>query len=244
MSERKVTFTVDGMALHGDLATPGPRAPGVALCHGLESSKDSRKWTVLAHELARAGLAALRFNFRGCGEGPEASDGIFEDSTLTSRVGDLQGALDTLAAHGADPDRLGVIGSSFGGMVAIAAAALRIKAQVLLATPAHLRELDHLRAPGEEFLPLPSGQRLRRTVLDDAARYDLPYLLGQRPRPTLIIHGDTDELVPLDHPRALYEAAQEPRSLEVIPGGSHTFDAPAHLERVVALAVDWMRTHL
>jgi hypothetical protein len=39
--------------------------------------------------------------------------------------------------------------------------------------------------------------------------------------PLLVIHGDRDEIVPVSHGRALFEAAAEPKSLHVVPGAGH-----------------------
>jgi len=49
-------------------------------------SKDSGKWPTIASRLYDEGYACLRFNFRGCGEGPERSEGKFEDVSLTGRM--------------------------------------------------------------------------------------------------------------------------------------------------------------
>ena len=72
----------------------------------------------IACALAKAGIAALRFNFRGVG----GSEGNFDDGP--GEVDDVAGALDWLnrqpeVAHG----RLAVIGYSFGAAVALAQAA-------------------------------------------------------------------------------------------------------------------------
>ena len=58
----------------------------------------------------------LRFDMRGCGK----SEGEFGRIICLDQVEDLGNALSFLAGHPAvDPDRIGVIGSSFGGAVAV-----------------------------------------------------------------------------------------------------------------------------
>jgi uncharacterized protein len=65
------------------------------------------------------GYVTLRFDMRGCGK----SEGEFGRVICLEQVEDLGNALDFLASHPAvDPDRIGVIGSSFGGAVAVYAA--------------------------------------------------------------------------------------------------------------------------
>jgi len=66
--------------------------------------------------LYQLGYVTFRFDMRGCGK----SEGEFGRVICLEQVEDLGNALEFLARHPAvDPDRIGVIGSSFGGAVAI-----------------------------------------------------------------------------------------------------------------------------
>jgi fermentation-respiration switch protein FrsA (DUF1100 family) len=40
--------------------------------------------------------------------------------------------------------------------------------------------------------------------------------------PVLILHGTADVVVPVEHGKNLFEAAREPKSLEIIEGGGHS----------------------
>ncbi|WP_062270505.1 alpha/beta hydrolase [Endozoicomonas arenosclerae] len=42
------------------------------------------------------------------------------------------------------------------------------------------------------------------------------------PRPVMIVHGTADRVVDVSHGKRLYEAAQEPKSLWIVPEGRHT----------------------
>lgn len=242
MAEETVSFQVAGVTLRGDLHMPGPGAPCVVLCHGLEAHKDTEKWRTFAHNLAGAGFAALRFNFRGCGEGSECSDGAFEETTVTSRVQDLKAALDFLGTQDVDHGRIGAVGSSLGGSVVIAAEDPRLKVLVLLATAAlmGLRAID----PSVEFRLLPSGLRLHRRFTEDAKQYDLPAALARQSKPVLILHGSVDELVPVEQAHTLYDSAAQPKRLSIIQGGDHSFHQPHHLKQIVDMTVEWLRRHL
>ena len=109
----------------------------VITCHGLYSSKDSRKYVDIARRFCREGIAVLRFDFRGCGE----SGGRFEETSLVGRIEDLDDALNSVKEKGYES--VGVTGSSLGGTVAVLTAAKdkRVKALVTWATPCHLNEL-------------------------------------------------------------------------------------------------------
>ena len=55
--------------------------------------------------------------------------------------------------------------------------------------------------------------------------------------PLLILHGDSDDIVPLSQGRALFDAAPEPKQIHVFPGLGHNDLVPlagAELARVIA----------
>jgi dipeptidyl aminopeptidase/acylaminoacyl peptidase len=241
--EQAITFYSDQQRIVGNLHLPYRNAPCVITLHGLESSKDSGKWPRFAARLYTEGFACLRFNFRGCGSGAERSEGAFEATSLSGRIADYRSALQFLADSGAvDMARLGVIGSSFGGMVAIAAGDSRVKAMVCLATPYLLPQLTTA-VSGSEHEELPSGRQLSKGFYDDLRHYQLLAALKRAP-PLLVLHGALDELVPAEQARTLYEAAPEPKRLELIEDADHVFSRPEHVARVIELSVDWLKRYL
>ena len=60
----------------------------------------------------------------------------------------------------------------------------------------------------------------------------------------LIIHGERDELIHLSHAQALYERAQEPKALEILPGADHRFTDSEDRERAARLSTAWFKRHL
>ncbi len=56
------------------------------------------------------------------------------------------------------------------------------------------------------------------------------------PRPVLLIHGAADSMIPVDHGRAIFAAAGEPKELWVVPGAEHCgayfADRPYYVTRV------------
>ena len=89
---------------------------------------------VLAHSLAGAGIASLRFDKRGVGE----SEGNFPSAGPDDFVADVLGAMEhAVSRMGFAKERVGLIGHSEGGMVALTAAAKRPGTPfcVLLASP-------------------------------------------------------------------------------------------------------------
>lgn len=87
---------------------------------------------VLAVRFGQAGIASLRCDDRGTGE----STGDFKKATLETFVGDTQATLEALRSEPAiDPDRIGLIGHSEGGIIApvVASKNPRLRALVLMA---------------------------------------------------------------------------------------------------------------
>lgn len=242
---RALSIDSQGYRLAANLHGPGGAAPCVVMSHGLESDKDGGKWRELAERLVEAGFTALRFTHRGCGAGgPDPSEGAFEDTTLSGRIADFRAALDSLPRMGVTTTRIGAVGSSFGGMVVLGARDPRVRALALLATPSEIA--TETPPPGEpsKTVTLESGAWVRRAFYEDTARYDLFSAVREYARPTLIIHGSEDEVVPVEDAARLHNAASEPRRLEVILGADHSFSDPEHRRVALALCAEWMREHV
>src|SRR5258706_6156082 len=123
--EERVSFASDGLKLAGILHLPdvGPaqRRAAFLVLHGFGSNKDSGGGTTVARMLVALGYAALRFDFRGCGE----SEGERGRVICKEQVKDTRNALSVLAGRpDIDPKRIGVVGQSFGAAVAVYAAGI------------------------------------------------------------------------------------------------------------------------
>ena len=118
--EERVTFLSDGLTLTGALHVPDgagrARRPAFVVLHGFGSNKDSGVSVAVARLLGGLGYVALRIDFRGCGgsEGPRGRVICLE------QVEDTRNAVSFLATRAeVDPERIGVIGNSFGAAVAV-----------------------------------------------------------------------------------------------------------------------------
>src|SRR4030088_2997 len=121
MSEEAVTFPSAGLKLSGIVHVPSGVRPGekraaFLVLHGFGSNKTSSNTMQPTKMLSELGYVVLRFDMRGCGD----SEGEFGRVICLEQVEDTCSALTFLAQHPAvDPARIGVIGSSFGGAVAV-----------------------------------------------------------------------------------------------------------------------------
>jgi uncharacterized protein len=121
MNEETVSIPSAGLRLHGAVGTPADLQPrerraAFLVLHGFGGNSDSAGVLQPTRVLSEFGYVTLRFDMRGCGK----SEGEFGRVICLEQVEDLGNALSFLAGHAAvDPDRIGVIGSSFGGAVAV-----------------------------------------------------------------------------------------------------------------------------
>jgi alpha-beta hydrolase superfamily lysophospholipase len=231
LTEESHRVAVAGGSLAMVLHRPrGGRAPVVVTCHGLGASKDSDKYLLLGAELAGAGFATARFDFRGTGE----STGRPDEATVSTRIEDALAVLDYLGRDARlDAARSGLVGSSMGGFIALHVAARRPPriAVVTWNAPASLLGLlDSGLAVGPALV----------AELRGGAYATAPDQVGR----VRIIQGQRDEVVPPHHARQLFDGAAEPRDLRLIPDGDHRLSEMRARREAVDLTRDWFATHL
>jgi|SRR5215467_13291264 len=249
MREEKVFFTNPGReTLAGILHYPssGNARGAVILCHGMESSKESDKLIVLSRTLAQRGMFALRFDFACVGE----STGSFENITYSAEVEDLQAAFSFMRARHAG--KIGILGSSMGGTVALLFAARNpdVAALVTLAAPLHPeRFLSRLSTPAElqqwreRGFTFYHGQRINVSLLNDLEKMNVPFALEKINCPVLILHGDRDDVVPVEEAHELHHHLAEISKLSILAGADHRISDPSLMERTLSEAVDWFCEH-
>ncbi len=184
----------DGTLLAGTLTLPKGQGPFPAALLVTGSGAQDRDETIYGHKpfwviadyLARRGIAALRLDDRGVGE----SQGNFAAATTLDFAADAQAALEYLKTYpGIDPERLGIIGHSEGGLIApmVASKMPELEFIVLLAGPG---------VSGEELLfqqqaaiaeaygigpeAIQSANRVNRALYDVAKRPDRPEELREK----------------------------------------------------------------
>jgi uncharacterized protein len=207
--------------------------PCVVLSHGLISSKESSKYVAISERFAKEGIASCRFDYHGCG----SSGGNIEETTLTIRLNNLNAVVDyVLHRSNVNPDKIGIIGSSFGGTTALIKSARdeRIKCISLWATPYTLAK------EGDGSI---DNIFFKDDIYADFSTYDVLSESGKVSR-ALVIHGETDETVPCIEGQKIYENLQQPKRLEIISGGDHVFSDPYHREKVISLALHWFDKYL
>lgn len=235
------------------LTTPDGDTDKIAvLCHGFLSGKNSSTNKTLTRLLTDRGIATFRFDFFGHGE----SDGPFEQITNTLAVDQARAAIDLVRRKGYR--RIGLMGSSFGGLVATLVAAqwtdlacLALKCPVVdFAEELRLEfgEAEMAQWKATDTVPNimggPDRIALRYAFYEDCLRRIAYEPARSITAPTIIVQGDHDEHVPLHQSQRLYEALQVRKRMEVLPGADHQFTKAEDFTRMTNMIADWLTEHL
>jgi dipeptidyl aminopeptidase/acylaminoacyl peptidase len=222
----------DGTMIPGYLTLPPgvdtPKdLPAIVMPHGGPSARDYWRFDYLAQFYASRGYVVLQPNFRGStGYG----DDFFKQNGFRSwptAIGDVLDAGKWLVAQGiANPDKLAIVGWSYGGYAALQAAVVDpsvFKAVVAIAPVTDLPELKEQHRQWSDFLvvnrEIGEGPHVREgSPALNAAKIKVPVLL---------FHGEMDRNVPIRQSREMADrmkAAGVPHELVTWPDLDHQLD--------------------
>ncbi len=231
----------EGLPLRGDFEAAEKARALVVLVHGFKGFKDWGFFPWLAQRLTQHRLVVCRFNMSrsGIGDDPEAFDrlDLFEHDTYSTQLRDLM----TVVQHAQErfpnlPTFL--LGHSRGGGIAIlgAAGVPNLRGVVAWSPIARADRWDEptQRDWRERGVLEVENQRTRQimrmspVILDDYAanreRLDILAAAGNLSVPLLVVHGGSDDSVPLEEGRLIAERSPQ-SSFVVIHRASHTFNA-------------------
>ncbi|MGI9303728.1 MAG: alpha/beta hydrolase [Gammaproteobacteria bacterium] len=213
MSYEDVRFhSGDGVGLHGwFLPASGKAAGTLVFLHG--NAENISTHFAAVHWLPEHGFDVFIFDYRGFGlsEGAPHIKGAHQDVTAALRY--VRGRKDV------DPDRLILFGQSIGGAMALYAAAtsgvpLRavVSESAFASYPGIMRE-----KMSKVILTWP----LQWMALGMTSKYDPIKVIDNITVPLLLIHGDHDPIVPVQHAHRLYASAQGSKHFWVVDNGGH-----------------------
>ncbi|MDR1192737.1 MAG: alpha/beta fold hydrolase [Peptococcaceae bacterium] len=217
-------------------AGEGGQRPGVVMLHGTASHKDEvgGSYRRLARLMAAEGIASVRLDFLGHGE----SGGFDGDFDFAAARSDLLAATAYLRSlKEVDPNRVGVMGWSQGGVHACLAAAeepgfcgVVTWASGLWSTesiaPPKIRQEAETKGFGTVGLEWGPPFHVGRQWIEDADRLNDPVkIAGQISCPVLAIIGTEDFMTVAGVESIIAGCRNKSSRMYVIPGGNHTMNS-------------------
>ena len=198
----------DGVRLHGWFV-PGRTGTVMLWLHGNAGNISHRASNILMlHRIL--GLGIFIFDYRGYGrsDGTPSEKGLYRDADA---------AISYLRARPgfSAKEHLVIFGRSLGCAVAVEMSTRHESRALVLEAPfTSIRAMSKRSNPVLTAL-LPIGAVIR-------SRFDSLSKIDRVKAPLMVIHGDRDEVIPIDVGRELWEAAREPKRFRTVPGAGHS----------------------
>jgi dipeptidyl aminopeptidase/acylaminoacyl peptidase len=227
----------DGTEIHGLVVkppdfSPGRPSPAILRIHGGPVSQHQNEFDFDWQLMAAGGYVVIAVNPRGSsGRGEEFAKAIYADWGNKDVQDVLAGVDDAVARKIADPDRLGVGGWSYGGMLTnyTIASDTRFKAATSGASISNILAgygTDQYVREYEQELGVPWKN------LDTWVHNSFPFLHADRiTTPTLFLCGEADFNVPLLNSQQMYQALRSlgiDTMLIIYPGQFHGLTKPSY----------------
>ncbi|TQV66499.1 S9 family peptidase [Exilibacterium tricleocarpae] len=248
----RITYTArDGLEIPAYLTLPVGREeqnlPLVVYPHGGPWSRDEWGWDNYVQFLANRGYAVLQPQFRGSTgfgiEHQEAGYGQWGHAIQDDITDGVKWVIDRGVA---DPDRICIIGASFGGYAAAMGVAKTPNLYRCAVSINGVLNLKRMIDDGRDrvFSSVPRAIVNDRKDSEDAS----PYHLAKRIKaPVLLIAGEKDTVVPAIHSRKMYKRLKKlkkPVEYIELEDGEHWHTNEAH-ELIVFTALErFLATHI
>lgn len=230
----------------------------IVVCHGFSGSSSGAFYPTLCEELAK-NYMVVRFDFRGQGE----SEGSFYDSCLTNEFEDLDCVVNFMKEN-YQPNKTVVVGHSFGAAVALLFASLHqneIAAYISISGEGDLgkaeeiefskQQLEELKLKGETMVVNWSKNGAEELIgkrhLNDLKLYSTISAVRGMIIPTLFVHGDEDNVIPIERSREMSIMPITPSKMIILKGADHTYNYETGSSRILELAEilkNWLKENL
>ncbi len=246
--EKKIFFqNSKGDKLYAILSNPTNNLKKliIIICHGHHSHKNRPSITSISLLLNKKDVSTFRFDFYGHGE----SEGKFENATISEAVDDILQAIDYLKKLGYK--KIGLFGSSFGGISSIMAASKSkdLYLLVLRSPVCNYEEVERGRKSEKEIeLWKKNGSR----IYDNNPNIKINYIFFEdfknndgykvAPKikvPTLIVHGDKDITVPIQQSLKISKLIPNCK-LIIVKDADHTYSNMNHFKQMVKTVTEFI----
>ncbi|MBV8867435.1 MAG: S9 family peptidase, partial [Acidobacteriaceae bacterium] len=243
----------DGTEVHGLLTKPvnfdlSKKYPTLLRIHGGPNGQDGHAFSFEHQLFAAHGYAVIAVNYRGSsGRGHRYGESIFGDWGH-KEVADLLAGVDHVVKTGiADPERLGIGGWSYGGILTDYTIATdgRFKAAISGGGSA-----NQISMYGIDQYVFQYDNEIGPPWKDEAAWIKISYPFFHADRihtPTLFMGGDKDFNVPVIGGEQMYQALQTlqvPTELVIYPGEFHGFTRPSFIRDRYQRYLAWYGKYL
>jgi pimeloyl-ACP methyl ester carboxylesterase len=213
-----------GDEIHGLYWPAESGRPTLLYLHG--NAQSVYEWAMVRPELAPLDCGLLLIDYPGYGKssGKPTEDGLYAAAQAAYQwlVYDQHVAADQIV----------VLGKSLGGGVATELASTQPIAGLILEST--FCSVVHVAKKLYPFVP--AGMIFKTERFDSLDR--IPTIGA----PTLVVHGDCDELIPAAQGQTLFDAAGEPKSLYMVPGAGHNNVADTAGPSYGHTIREWMNT--
>ncbi|HIG97429.1 MAG TPA: HAD hydrolase-like protein [Candidatus Aenigmarchaeota archaeon] len=228
-----------GNKVSGVLSIPKDASFVVVMSHGFTSNRNSRLYIQLEKELNAKNIGTVRYEYYGHGLAyGHKKRGLSNDTTITKTVESLKSIIKYLRQRGYN--RIGLVGSSFGGLISLIVASQDKKFEfLLLRSPVtNVIELWNERVSGSKNKILHEWKNndifhynreeveydLKWEFWTDMQKYNMLKIGEKISCPIFIVHGDKDEIVPIKYSEDFSKTVGA--RLKIIKGSNHSYSNP------------------
>jgi dipeptidyl aminopeptidase/acylaminoacyl peptidase len=224
------------------------KLPTIFYIHGGPTAQDEYGFDLSRQMLAAGGYAVVGVNYRGSsGRGWEYSKTISADWG-NKEVKDIAGAVDYTIEKGiADPDKLGICGWSYGGIMTdyMIASDTRFKAA---SSGAGVAMVSSLYGVDQYIMQYDNELGVPWKNIDKYLAMSYPFLKADKIKtPTQFMVGENDFNVPSPGSEQMYQALRSlgiPTELIIYPGQFHGLTVPSYLKDRFERYLGWFDKYL
>lgn len=247
----------DGLTIPGYLTVPAGASkssmPLIVLPHGGPAGRDDQSFDWWSFFYAARGYLVYQPNFRGSGgygvDFREAGYGEWGRKMQD----DITEGVEKLIADGiADPERICIVGASYGGYAALAGATLTPDLYVCAVSVNGVSDLLRLVADrvrygelAEDYWEVRIGSRFRDAESLDAV--SPAKLASKAGAPILLIHGRDDTVAPYAQSKVMADAlasAGKPHQLVTLEGEDHWLSRGETRAEMLSESIDFIDRHI